>query len=329
MAAAPLALFLLVSARAHEGPARECFRGRCGGHPVREWRHRSHRAFFRIHRFSPRAPASRRSSTPPGRRIRPSRGTSPILQSHRLRDPQSFHPSLIAEVASNILPTLCTQGALVRATAGAARLLSLDAGPASAGLAVRRRGRRAALSHRHAHGPGRARPWRPLPTVGRGLRPGDVARVRRRRPRGLGRVAAPERRAVSRARRGRPRAGGRTTSRSRSRCRRRPPVQSVAASRWAAGARAASGWPLRVTLVFRHEASGWRLVHRHADALVHPIGMELLSRLARGPDHDQGTARAERRRLTRCSRFRQEGPVVRGMRPSPGMPMDRRWIPRV
>ncbi len=41
-------------------------------------------------------------------------------------------------------------------------------------------------------------------------------------------------------------------------------------------------WPLRVTLVFRREASGWRLVHRHADALVHPISMELLSRLALG-----------------------------------------------
>jgi len=41
-------------------------------------------------------------------------------------------------------------------------------------------------------------------------------------------------------------------------------------------------WPLRVTLVFRRDDSGWRLVHRHADALVHPIGMELLSRLALG-----------------------------------------------
>jgi hypothetical protein len=37
-----------------------------------------------------------------------------------------------------------------------------------------------------------------------------------------------------------------------------------------------------VTLVFRRERSGWRLVHRHADALVHPIDMEHLSRLARG-----------------------------------------------
>jgi ketosteroid isomerase-like protein len=48
------------------------------------------------------------------------------------------------------------------------------------------------------------------------------------------------------------------------------------------GGMPAQDWPLRVTLVFRHEASGWRLVHRHADALVHPISMELLSSLARG-----------------------------------------------
>jgi ketosteroid isomerase-like protein len=41
-------------------------------------------------------------------------------------------------------------------------------------------------------------------------------------------------------------------------------------------------WSLRVTLVFRREGSDWRLVHRHADALVHPIDMEHLSRLARG-----------------------------------------------
>ncbi len=43
-------------------------------------------------------------------------------------------------------------------------------------------------------------------------------------------------------------------------------------------------WSLRVTLVFRREGSDWRLVHRHADALVHPIGMEQLSQLARGPE---------------------------------------------
>ena len=41
-------------------------------------------------------------------------------------------------------------------------------------------------------------------------------------------------------------------------------------------------WSLRVTLVFRRVGSGWRLVHRHADALVHPIDMEHVSRLARG-----------------------------------------------
>jgi hypothetical protein len=34
--------------------------------------------------------------------------------------------------------------------------------------------------------------------------------------------------------------------------------------------------------VFRREGSDWRLVHRHADALVHPISFDLLSELARG-----------------------------------------------
>jgi len=41
-------------------------------------------------------------------------------------------------------------------------------------------------------------------------------------------------------------------------------------------------WPLRVTLVFRRDDADWQLVHRHADALVHPITMEQLSLLARG-----------------------------------------------
>ncbi len=41
-------------------------------------------------------------------------------------------------------------------------------------------------------------------------------------------------------------------------------------------------WPLRVTLVFRRADSDWQLVHRHADALVHPISMKHLSLLARG-----------------------------------------------
>jgi ketosteroid isomerase-like protein len=41
-------------------------------------------------------------------------------------------------------------------------------------------------------------------------------------------------------------------------------------------------WSLRVTLVFRREGSVWRLAHRHADALVHPITFDRLSELARG-----------------------------------------------
>jgi ketosteroid isomerase-like protein len=41
-------------------------------------------------------------------------------------------------------------------------------------------------------------------------------------------------------------------------------------------------WSLRVTLAFRREGDGWRLVHRHADALVHPIGWDTLAHLARG-----------------------------------------------
>ena len=42
-------------------------------------------------------------------------------------------------------------------------------------------------------------------------------------------------------------------------------------------------WSLRVTWVFRRRAeSDWELVHRHADALVHPIDHERLGALARG-----------------------------------------------
>jgi len=42
-------------------------------------------------------------------------------------------------------------------------------------------------------------------------------------------------------------------------------------------------WSLRVTWVFRRTAaSGWEVVHRHADALVHAIDHERLGVLARG-----------------------------------------------
>jgi ketosteroid isomerase-like protein len=41
-------------------------------------------------------------------------------------------------------------------------------------------------------------------------------------------------------------------------------------------------WSLRVTLAFRRDAGEWRLVHRHADALVHTVGWKTLSQLARG-----------------------------------------------
>src|SRR3954469_2573658 len=41
-------------------------------------------------------------------------------------------------------------------------------------------------------------------------------------------------------------------------------------------------WSLRVTLVFRRDGSEWRLAHRHADPLVHGIGLEQAAAIARG-----------------------------------------------
>ncbi len=41
-------------------------------------------------------------------------------------------------------------------------------------------------------------------------------------------------------------------------------------------------WSLRVTLVYRRDGSEWRLVHRHADPLVHGIGLEHAAAIARG-----------------------------------------------
>jgi ketosteroid isomerase-like protein len=41
-------------------------------------------------------------------------------------------------------------------------------------------------------------------------------------------------------------------------------------------------WSLRVILVFRGEGSKWRLVHRHADQLIHGVSPEQVAALARG-----------------------------------------------
>lgn len=44
----------------------------------------------------------------------------------------------------------------------------------------------------------------------------------------------------------------------------------------------AQDWSLRVTLVYRLEATGWQLAHRHADPLVAGISLEQSADLARG-----------------------------------------------
>jgi ketosteroid isomerase-like protein len=43
----------------------------------------------------------------------------------------------------------------------------------------------------------------------------------------------------------------------------------------------AQDWSIRVTLVYRREDGEWRLLHRHADVLVHEIELAQLSALAR------------------------------------------------
>jgi ketosteroid isomerase-like protein len=41
-------------------------------------------------------------------------------------------------------------------------------------------------------------------------------------------------------------------------------------------------WSLRVTQVYRRAGSDWQVVHRHADPLVHAVGLEQAAALARG-----------------------------------------------
>jgi ketosteroid isomerase-like protein len=48
------------------------------------------------------------------------------------------------------------------------------------------------------------------------------------------------------------------------------------------GGRPDQDWSLRVTLVFRREEGEWRLAHRHADPLTHPLDMDVVAVIARG-----------------------------------------------
>jgi hypothetical protein len=41
-------------------------------------------------------------------------------------------------------------------------------------------------------------------------------------------------------------------------------------------------WSLQVSQFYRRDGSEWLLVHRHADPLVRPIGLEQAAAIARG-----------------------------------------------
>lgn len=46
----------------------------------------------------------------------------------------------------------------------------------------------------------------------------------------------------------------------------------------------AQDWDLRVTLVYRRDAAGWRLAHRHADPLAAGISLKTAAALGRGEE---------------------------------------------
>jgi ketosteroid isomerase-like protein len=59
-------------------------------------------------------------------------------------------------------------------------------------------------------------------------------------------------------------------------------LAAVERQRAEVGGLAEQDWSLRVTLVYRRAGAGWQLVHRHADPLVRPIGLEGAAAIARG-----------------------------------------------
>jgi ketosteroid isomerase-like protein len=59
----------------------------------------------------------------------------------------------------------------------------------------------------------------------------------------------------------------------------------------------AQDWALRVTLVYRRDESGWRLVHRHADPLANGMTLEQAAVLGRGDMASLPGERRPRRRV--------------------------------
>jgi ketosteroid isomerase-like protein len=59
-------------------------------------------------------------------------------------------------------------------------------------------------------------------------------------------------------------------------------LATIERARVEVGGLPAQDWALRVTLVYRRAATGWQLVHRHADPLVGGVSVEQAAALARG-----------------------------------------------